>query len=175
MDDIQPQFIEITKTDAVLRQLETAITLWFNNGDSLSIHTLAAAAYQILYDLNKHQKGPPMMRDSDLIDPNMKDEWRKALKACPNFLKHADKDPHKTIRFSPDSNMTLLFESVMEYSEITGKKSTPILHCMYTWTFIHRPLFFQTDRADMLRKSLSIENFINLDRPEFFREMTQII
>ncbi len=58
MNNSGPHFIQITKLDAVLSQLETAIALWFNDGDPLSIHTLASAAYQIIYDLNKHQKGP---------------------------------------------------------------------------------------------------------------------
>lgn len=40
--------IQVTKLDAVRRQLETAVILWFHDGDPVSIHTLTGAAYQII-------------------------------------------------------------------------------------------------------------------------------
>lgn len=175
MNNSSPHFIQITKIDAVLSQLETAITIWFNEGDPLSIHTLASAAYQILYDLNKYQKGPAMMPDSDLINPQMRDKWRRALKAWPNFLKHADKDPNKTIQFNPDINLFILFDAVMSYNAITKKILPPILHSLFIWVFVHHPLCFQTEIADNLRKNFPVDEFINLNRSQFFRDMTHII
>jgi hypothetical protein len=35
-----PQFLVYSKLDAATKQLETAITLWFDYGDPMSIHTL---------------------------------------------------------------------------------------------------------------------------------------
>jgi hypothetical protein len=46
----------ITKLDAAIRQLDTAITLWFTEADTISIHTLACSAHQIIHDINQ-QKG----------------------------------------------------------------------------------------------------------------------
>ena len=175
MRDIEPQVIQVTKINAVLRQLETAITLWFNNGDPISIHTLASAAYQILYDLNKHQKGPAMMPDSDLINPTMKDEWRRALRAWPNFLKHANKDPYKTIKFNPDINLFILFDAVMSYNAITKNKLPPILHTLFIWVFVHHPLGFQTEIADNLRKICPVDKLIKFNRARFFQYVNQII
>jgi hypothetical protein len=43
--------LKVSKTDVAKRQIETAIRLWFFSGDPVSIHTLAAAAHQILHDL----------------------------------------------------------------------------------------------------------------------------
>jgi len=34
-----PEILKLTKLDAARRQLQTAIILWFTNGDSVSIHT----------------------------------------------------------------------------------------------------------------------------------------
>jgi hypothetical protein len=52
--------IEISKLDAAKRQLKTAINLYFSYGDPVSIHTLASAAREILYDLNKKHSGMPI-------------------------------------------------------------------------------------------------------------------
>jgi hypothetical protein len=41
--------ITISKFDAARRQLNTAITLWFADGDPVAIHTLAYAAYEIIH------------------------------------------------------------------------------------------------------------------------------
>lgn len=50
----------VAKLDAAKRQLETAIRLYFASADPVSIHTLTAAAYQLLLDLNKKAGGEPM-------------------------------------------------------------------------------------------------------------------
>ncbi len=50
-------FLEISKLDAAKRQLDTAIRLYFCDGDPVSIHTLAAASYNILRDVTE-QIGP---------------------------------------------------------------------------------------------------------------------
>ena len=39
--------LPITKLDAVRRQLETTITLWFHDVDPVSVHTLVMAAHVI--------------------------------------------------------------------------------------------------------------------------------
>ena len=54
------QTIIVAKLDAAKRQLETAIRLYFSNGDPISIHTLAGAAYNIVWDVNKKRGGSPM-------------------------------------------------------------------------------------------------------------------
>jgi hypothetical protein len=51
---------KVSKLDAAKRQLETAIRLYFSDGDPVSIHTLTAAAYNILRDVTK-QKGVELM------------------------------------------------------------------------------------------------------------------
>jgi len=53
---------DITKQEVVSRQLETAIVLFFCDDDAISIHVLASAASQILYDVRKN-KGKVSIRD----------------------------------------------------------------------------------------------------------------
>ena len=52
--------LTVTKLDAAKRQLETAIRLWFHDAHPVSIDTLAAAALQVLVDINTKRGGEPM-------------------------------------------------------------------------------------------------------------------
>ena len=50
--------IVITKLDAARRQLDTAIELFFANGDFVSIHALAYAAYTLTRNLCDKTNNP---------------------------------------------------------------------------------------------------------------------
>ena len=54
----EPEKIRVSKLDAARRQLDCAIELWFAGKDEVSIHTLAAAAHQIISDINKKIREP---------------------------------------------------------------------------------------------------------------------
>ncbi len=45
--------IRVSKLNAARRQLNCALELWFSDKDEVSVHTLAAAAHQIIYDISK--------------------------------------------------------------------------------------------------------------------------
>jgi hypothetical protein len=79
----------ITKLDAARRQLDSAIELFFGDGDSLAIQTLAHASFRLLYDLyGKSRTDGYLARLNELLTPV---GWKK-LSEAPNFLQHADKD-----------------------------------------------------------------------------------
>jgi hypothetical protein len=52
----KPAGIRVTKQDAAKRQLETAIGLWFSEGDEVSTHTLATSALKVLHDVGGKQE-----------------------------------------------------------------------------------------------------------------------
>jgi hypothetical protein len=66
----------VTKLEAAQRQLDTAIELWFRDGDAVSIHTLVGAAYQILYDPNKKRGGPDVLAVDSMIPSEHLEEFR---------------------------------------------------------------------------------------------------
>jgi hypothetical protein len=71
-----PEVLALTKVDVARRQLQTAITLWFTNGDPVSVHTLAAAAHEIIHTVTK--KRTPNRRP--VVDSrSFTDEGRTAL------------------------------------------------------------------------------------------------
>lgn len=55
--------LQLTKLEAARRQLETSVKLFFDHGDEVSIHTLVAAGYAIVRDINKHRGGDSMIKD----------------------------------------------------------------------------------------------------------------
>ena len=59
---MEKAILPVSKFDAARRQLETAIRLYFFQGDPISIHTLASAAAQILHDLSRHRGGGELLQ-----------------------------------------------------------------------------------------------------------------
>jgi hypothetical protein len=86
--------LHLPKLDVALRQLETAVTLYFQSSDPISIHTLTAAAYNVLQDIKKHRgAGFQMFKDADMVYPEKRREYVEMLNESENFFKHADRDP----------------------------------------------------------------------------------
>jgi hypothetical protein len=103
----------INKLDAACRQLNTAIYLWFNNGDAVSIHTLACSAHQIVHDINSRKGEVELLYDSIIVKEGYRRDWINNLKQEYNFFKHADSDPVKNIEFDPIvSEFFIIFTSM---------------------------------------------------------------
>jgi hypothetical protein len=74
--------IKITKLEAARRQLVTAIRIYFADGDPISTHTLAAAAFEILDDLDNHgaDSGTIFDRMEKNIKPERLKEFRELIR-----------------------------------------------------------------------------------------------
>jgi hypothetical protein len=83
--------MSITKLDAVSRQMDAAISLYFDEGDEVSIHTLVGAAHNLLADLSSAANQKTVIQK--YIRPEKIGGFEKAIRAPQNFLKHADRDP----------------------------------------------------------------------------------
>ena len=104
--------VVITKLDAAQRQLRTAITLWFNEDDAVSIHALAFAAYEVMHAVSKRLN--PYRRDLLFDSLVIKDEYRDLfniqLKKSASFFKHANRATETEIEFDPSiSEMFILY------------------------------------------------------------------
>jgi hypothetical protein len=110
--------IRINKLDAARRQILTAIRLYFNHGDIVSMHTLAAAAFKITQNICDSK---PDLPDSitDWIDELVRPEYKKKLwtklHQTANFFKHANQDPDAVHDFYPEQTENLLFFAVYQY------------------------------------------------------------
>jgi hypothetical protein len=81
--------LKIRKLQAARDQLETAIDLFFDHGDEVSIHTLTCAAYNVIRDVNDHRGGPKMFAKQRYLDMPGKPTINE-MNEPENFFKHAD-------------------------------------------------------------------------------------
>jgi hypothetical protein len=111
----------IAKLDAAKRQLAVAIRLFFNYADPVAIHTLAAAAYQILYDLSKGHGVIGVVKGNPNVRKDKRAEWERIANQAQNFFKHADRDPLGKFNFEPEITCFFLFDAVSLYAQMTNQ------------------------------------------------------
>lgn len=113
----------LSKLDVAKRQLETAIKLYFLEDDPVSIHTLSAAAYNILKDVGKNNGANPMMIKEmflKYVKPSKENMFIHKINEAENFFKHADKDNESTLKFDTTFTEFFIIDTVGQYNQITG-------------------------------------------------------
>jgi hypothetical protein len=118
--------IQITKMEAVRAQLDAAIELYFISDNVIAIHSLAAAACEVLKDIAIHEgKEYPFLQQPEFIN-SLPDSERKGylrfIKAPHNFFKHADRDPTGRISFNPELTELLLLDACGYFRDSTVPK-----------------------------------------------------
>ncbi len=155
--------IKITKLDAARRQLRTAIELWFNDGEPVSIHTLACSAHQIIHDLNRKKKGSPLIFDSPIFKEEYKKEAVRFLKNASNFFKHADfrKQQVESIDFIPRSSDMFILFSVrgLQFLRVT---LNDVESAFWFWTVIHNPHFLTPEGRKIVIDPFPINDLTEL-------------
>ena len=160
----------IGKLEAAKRQLETAIDLYFNYKDPVSIHTLCAAAYNIVHDVNTQRGGDPMVKDLwRLLDTRQAKEFKQHINRVDNFLKHADKDPDGLCTLNQEWTEALLLEATQRYMLLTGEQS-PRMVLFLVWFMVRHPKVFEAKPPlDLVLKRLDMTVFSD-DRQQFLAE-----
>jgi hypothetical protein len=135
----------LTKFDVAERQLNQAVRLFFSGGDEVSVHTLAEASAQVLYDTRaQHGGGTSLIRDSDRIRPERRKEWLSYAHKSRNFFKHADRDAVETHEFKDVFNHFSLLDAVNLY--LTAKKVwTPETLLFFGWFVLTYPDLLKKD------------------------------
>lgn len=143
--------LPVTKLDAAVRQLETAITLWFADGDPVSICTLSSAAHEIIDSLNAGFGGEPTMLQGRNIRPDKKELALALFRRAPNFFKHAGKDPHETHYFAVKGQVAVLADAVATYNSWKiGKRA--VFEVFTGWLLLSEPGLF-TNAAEVTAAS----------------------
>ena len=128
----------VSKLDAAKRQLDIAINLFFKNSDPISIHTLTAAAYEILAVIAKHENIQTIIKNNPLIKKEHQKEYHDCLVKAQNFFKHGSTDIKKTLDFNPEQTTFLLFDAVRIYVQLTEEKR-PNMVAYNTWFCLKHP------------------------------------
>ena len=160
--------IAIAKLDAARRQLTTAVILYFNNLDVVSIHALAAAAYEVVGAIAKKRGQSTLIQRSlfDFLTDDMVKELRQSMRRPQNFFKHADRDPDAKLEFDPDSTEWVLLDAMLTYAQITGE--IPILFNAFSvWFTLQKPEKLGRSPEVQARLLKAKEYFGHLSRQEF--------
>jgi hypothetical protein len=116
-----PKGMNVSKIDAARSQLTTAIELYFEDRDPVSVHTLAMAAAEII-DRLCEARGLQSMRDHLLAEilPERRKEVGDALNKARNFFKHASSSkPNQVLAdFSDDRNMLAISFAVDGFRQL---------------------------------------------------------
>lgn len=138
-----PPFELVSKLEAAERQLRQAIRLFFERKDTISIHTLVSAAYQILFDLAKCHNPSALDRsalnpNNPMIRENKRGLWTRTVRSSQNFFKHADSDPDKTHNFYPGATQFHLYDAVVLYRQLTSRGPVEII-MFQGWFYLKYP------------------------------------
>ncbi len=115
--------LKISKLEAAKRQLETAINLYFSDGDPISIHTLTSAGYNIIRDVSKKQGRSLIVKDLAVehAKPEFRDMVKRELNRAENFFKHGERDYAHTLDFRPIQSEVLIFDACLAYQALTDE------------------------------------------------------
>lgn len=115
--------VPLTKVDVARRQLATAIGLFFNGGDPVSVLSLAANAWEVI-DVLCIRAGVASMSAQARAYVTPGKDLKKDYINSPfrNFFKHADRDPDSVLHDFDDSVVDgMLFLAVEDYIRMHGR------------------------------------------------------
>ena len=115
----------ISKLDAVRAQLDAAIELYFTSDNPIAVHTLTAAAYNVLRDIAlKTGSEYPFIKTAfvDEYPGPKRPAIRKFLSHPENFLKHADLDPDALLTLNPQLTEILLLDALAYFRDKSEPK-----------------------------------------------------
>src|ERR1700722_12775832 len=125
--------MRISKMDAAQRQLDSAIELYFAGSDPVAIHTLAAAAYELIKVL-RERKGPPD-EITDAIIPGREADFRQLWNQAQNFFKHADRDSEAILEFDPALTEVRLYVASFYFEPLAPR--TEAMLAFAAWYLMH--------------------------------------
>ncbi len=168
--------IRVSKLNAARRQLDCAIELWFADKDQVSVHTLAAAAHQIIHDINQKKDGGELMFDSAIIKDEHRPELISILKIAMNFFKHADKDAEGIVEFAPISSIMFIVFSIIGL-EMLGEITNDIEHTFFLRLALDHPTWVTAEYQEAIKEQIPIDHFDeirNISKGEFFEMMMRL-
>lgn len=169
------QDIVIGKVEAARRQLETAITLYFHDKDMVSIHTLTAAAHNVLSDLHHAKDGDALANTMrELLLAYVKEEYCKLVMGkfheAENFFKHADRDPEAQLIFNADQSVFMLWDAIAYYRALTAELP-PLFATFNSWFMITHTELFNFPSRDKEPYLAAARDMSKLPKPQFLSEM----
>ncbi len=128
----------VTKLEAAKRQLQVAIRLFFGRRDLVAVHTLAAAAQGVLYDLGRPRGLISIFKNNPLVRPEKREEMAKLFTEAQNFFKHADRDRDEQLKFYHETTKYYLLDAARLYIMLTNSQFPEVI-VLQAWFAVKFP------------------------------------
>jgi hypothetical protein len=169
-DELLRHEIVIDKLDVARRQLESAIVMFFDDGDVVSQHTLISAAHGVVYDLAQQRGVGGSIKDSPLVSAESKASFIKAIHLPQNFFKHAKTDAGTKLAFRYQVSPFYLFDAIRLYVLLAGA-ATESMRVFFVWFQLRYPdLFCYPAAEEDLRKIRQ-----DTTDPEIFKAIGKVL
>lgn len=128
----------IDKAEVARRQLSEAVRLFFEERDSVVIHTVIASAHQILFDIGKNKGVKSMLKNTEALRGREIQDHLRTINYPYNFLKHADRDPDGKINIAPLELFTgdFIMDAIVMLQQLTG--SIPLEAKVFWFWFVSK-------------------------------------
>ncbi len=158
-----PPFETVTKIEAAERQLRVAIRMFFERRDMIAVHTIAAAAHEILRQLNA-PLGFESIFDygAKSVIPEKREEFRQLFRRDQNFFKHAGKDPNEKLDFYSEGTKFYLFDATRLLVSLTGRH-VPETAALTAYFIAKYPNMFNLDDMPELQRIKEFAKKLNAD------------
>src|ERR1700730_13308714 len=154
--------VSVTKRSAAITQLETAIWLWFNEIDPISVHTLAVAAHDCFGALVSHVGREPSELHAWLKSQSK--ERQKRARLTQNFFKHGAKKLSSKITFGTIDAEAFMMDSVTCYEMLPHAPPTALMR-LYAQRFLYEhPALITKDALPIFAKNSEIHQLANSTR-----------
>lgn len=126
--------VVLTKKSVAKSQLEMAVSLWFQNGDSASILVLAYNSHEILDALGRKIGKPSQLKTWIATLPErVQKQWEYVW----NFCKHGLKDIDDDVPYDPRQAEVLISNAIRCYRDVFGKLSPLLLAFDFRFVIDH--------------------------------------
>jgi hypothetical protein len=168
--------LRVDKKAVALRQLESAIMLWFQTQEHVSIHTLAVAAHDC-YSAMDHHAGPPLMLWNNWLKQQTP-QAQEALRHPQNFFKHGRKDFTGNAFFTPLYAELLILESASVHERLNGKM-TPLMLAFALRFVSENPKIVRGGQQARVREivkahsleGIEVDELMKLNRSDFLAQI----
>jgi len=158
------QYEILSKLQAAQRQLRVAIRLFFEHRDLVAVHTLGAAAQDILRDLARPRGIKSIFKDNENIRPEYRERLGSIFREAQNFFKHADRDPDAQLKFYFGATQFYLLDAALLYVMLTGRQF-PEVTGLLGWSLVKFPDIvvkgseLERQYRGLLRPGINPDNF----------------
>jgi hypothetical protein len=162
-DASSPTVLIATKKKAAIGQLESAILLWFNEADPISILVLASNAHDCFHAIGTKEGKP-----SDWMTwlESFPESFQERARYIQDFAKHGFKDLEEDAPFEAKVAEAVMMAGVVSYDKIYGTV-TPLM-ALYTTRFLfENPQYARPEKREQFMKGAAVQGIPDRTRKSF--------